>query len=71
LFREWSGADFPKLSKNFSVVSGMERSGFPETPSRVKMSKDFQLFREWSGADFPKLSKRNAVEGNNYEERKQ
>jgi hypothetical protein len=32
LFREWSGADFPKLSnyRDFDV-SGMERSGFPET----------------------------------------
>ncbi|MEN8220918.1 MAG: hypothetical protein ABFS56_32110, partial [Pseudomonadota bacterium] len=29
-------------------VSGMERSGFPET------GKTEFLFREWSGADFPK-----------------
>ena len=28
LFREWSEADFPKPR----FVSGMERSGFPETP---------------------------------------
>jgi len=35
-----------RISRNLSVVSGMERSGFLET---------YQLFREWSGADFSKL----------------
>jgi len=39
------------------VVSGMERSGFPETTvisqHKKRISGSF-LFREWSEADFPK-----------------
>jgi len=35
-----------RISRNSIFVSGMERSGFPET---------LYLFREWSEADFPKL----------------
>ncbi|TGO03488.1 hypothetical protein PN36_05420 [Candidatus Thiomargarita nelsonii] len=58
MFREWSAADFPKP---FFVISGMERSGFPETIFRYfgngaqRISRNnFSLFREWSAADFPK-----------------
>jgi len=41
LFREWSGADFPKrLFREWSYAD------FPK-----------RLFREWSYADFPKLSR--------------
>jgi hypothetical protein len=45
----------------FVVVSGMQRSGFPETKCRCfgngaeRISRNiYPLFREWSGADFPK-----------------
>jgi len=37
LFREWNEVDFPKrptqIQGRIPVVSGMERSGFPETPN--------------------------------------